>query len=511
MTRILDGRALARTLRAETAAEVAAWVAAGNRPPALAAVIVGDHPASRVYVRSKARALAAAGCTSRTHELAATVGEAELLALLDQLNRDPEIDGILVQLPLPAGLDEERVLERVAPGKDVDGFHPVNVGRLWRDRPGFVPATPSGILELLRRNDVPLAGRQAVIVGRSSVVGKPLAALLLREHATVTVCHSRTADLPAVCRQADLLVAAVGRPGLIGAEHVRPGAVVVDVGINRIADRGELVRLFPGDAERLATLERKGSVLVGDVDFARVAPLAGAITPVPGGVGPLTVAMLLVNTVAAARADHLYGDRRRPFLVGLTGGIAAGKSTVAALLREAGIEVVDADRLVAELYRPGEAGAAAVAELFGDDYLAADGGVDHQRLAGMVFADPTARRRLERRIHPLVRQRFRRLAESAGEAAVLEATLLVEAGYSPDFDLVVTVEAEREHRLERAVARGLAEQEARARLAAQGDGEARRAAADVVVPNDGSREELAARVAELAADIRRRAGGGGGA
>jgi methylenetetrahydrofolate dehydrogenase (NADP+)/methenyltetrahydrofolate cyclohydrolase len=258
-------------------------------------------PASQVYVRSKGRALARAGCTSRTFALPAETTEEELKGLLDRLNDDPAVDGILVQLPLPPGLDEERVLERVSPDKDVDGFHPVNVGRLWRDRPLFVPATPSAIVELLRRRGIELARRRAVVVGRSNVVGKPLAALLLRQQCTVTLCHSRTQDLVAECRRADLLVAAVGRPALIGPEHVRRGAVVVDVGINRITEPTVLEKLLPGDEERRRELESKGSVLVGDVDFRRVAPRCAAITPVPRGIGPLTVAMLLVNTFAAAR------------------------------------------------------------------------------------------------------------------------------------------------------------------------------------------------------------------
>jgi methylenetetrahydrofolate dehydrogenase (NADP+)/methenyltetrahydrofolate cyclohydrolase len=304
MTELLEGRALARTIRGEVGERVERFVAGGGRPPCLAAVLVGDDPASRVYVRSKRRALARAGCTSRTHELAADAAQPEVLELLRRLNADPEVDGILVQLPLPPHLDTERILETVSPGKDVDGFHPDNVGRLWRDRPGFVPATPSAVIELLRRRGIELTGRNAVIVGRSNVVGKPLAALLLREQCTVTLCHSRTADLAAACRRADLLVAAVGRPALIGPDHVRPGAVVIDVGINRIADPGRLEQLLPGDAERRRQLESKGSVLVGDVDFARVAPHCAAITPVPGGVGPLTVAMLLVNTLAAAERQQ---------------------------------------------------------------------------------------------------------------------------------------------------------------------------------------------------------------
>ena len=307
MTEILEGRGLARTIRSEVAEAVAGLVAAGGRPPSLAAVLVGEDPASRVYVKSKGRALAGAGCISQTFGLPGEVEEAELVALLDRLNGDPAVDGILVQLPLPPRLDAERVLERVSPDKDVDGFHSLNVGRLWRDRPGFVPATPSAVVELLRRRGIELAGRHAVVVGRSNVVGKPLAALLLRRQCTVTLCHSRTTDLAAVCRTADLLVAAIGRPALIGPEHVREGAVVVDVGINRIDDPGLLARLLPGDDKKRQQLERKGSVLVGDVDFARVAPRCSAITPVPRGIGPLTVAMLLVNTLAAARRQQDVG------------------------------------------------------------------------------------------------------------------------------------------------------------------------------------------------------------
>ena len=310
MTEILEGRTLARTIRAEVAARVERFVGAGGRPPCLAAVLVGDDPASRVYVRSKGRALKRAGCASRTFELPADAPEEEVRSLLERLNGDPEIDGILVQLPLPGHVDTERVLEAVSPEKDVDGFHAFNVGRLWRDRPLFVPATPAAVIELLRRRGIELAGMKAVIVGRSNVVGKPLAALLLRQQCTVTVCHSRTRDLAAECRRADLLVAAVGRPALIGPEHVREGAVVIDVGINRIGDAAELSALLPHDEERRRQLESKGSVLVGDVDFAAVAPRCAAITPVPKGIGPLTVAMLLVNTLAAA--ERLQGVEATP-------------------------------------------------------------------------------------------------------------------------------------------------------------------------------------------------------
>ncbi len=292
---------MAARIRAEVAEETHRWIPTAGRPPGLAVALVGGDPASAVYVRSKRRAAEEAGFASRTLELPATIATADLLERIEELNRDDEIDGILVQLPLPGGLPEDEILAAVDPEKDVDGLHPVNVGRLWLDLPGLTPATPSGIIELLRRSEIPLAGKRAVIVGRSRLVGKPLAALLLREQATVTICHSRTRDLDAVCREADLLVAAVGRPALIGPEHVRRGAVVIDVGINRVTDAATVERLFPGDATRRERLESRGSVLVGDVDFTRVAPRAAAITPVPGGVGPLTVAMLLANTLAAAR------------------------------------------------------------------------------------------------------------------------------------------------------------------------------------------------------------------
>jgi methylenetetrahydrofolate dehydrogenase (NADP+)/methenyltetrahydrofolate cyclohydrolase len=302
LTTILDGKAVAATIRGEVAVGVAELLAGGGRRPGLAAVLVGEDPASTLYVTSKGRDCEEVGMGSRTHRLAATVSEAELLALVDSLNRDDEVDGILVQLPLPGHLSGRRVLDRIDPGKDVDGFHPVSVGRLWLDEPGFLSATPAGIMELLRRYEVPLAGAHAVVLGRSAIVGKPMAGLLLRAHCTVTVCHSRTRDLAAVARQADLLVAAIGRPAMVGPDHVKPGAVVVDVGINRLESEDAVRAAFPGDDGKLERLRAKGSLLVGDVDYDRVAPLAGAITPVPGGVGPLTRAMLLVNTLAAARA-----------------------------------------------------------------------------------------------------------------------------------------------------------------------------------------------------------------
>jgi methylenetetrahydrofolate dehydrogenase (NADP+)/methenyltetrahydrofolate cyclohydrolase len=296
-SRILDGAAVARALRAEAAAG-AARLATRRIVPGLTAVLVGEDAASAVYVRNKEAAAKEAGFAGRTLRFPATLGEAELLATIDGLNRDDAVDGILVQLPLPGHISSARVLEAVDPRKDVDGFHPENAGRLLQGKPGPVPCTPAGILELLGREGVALRGARAVVIGRSDIVGKPMALLLLRNDATVTVAHSKTKDLPALCREADLLVAAIGRPGFVTGAFVKEGAVVVDVGINRLTSRADVERFFPGDAKRLAALEKNGSTLVGDCDPATAFPRASRYTPVPGGVGPLTIAMLLKNTLA---------------------------------------------------------------------------------------------------------------------------------------------------------------------------------------------------------------------
>jgi len=283
MTTLLDGKALAQTMRGALKQEVAAFTAGHGRPPGLAVVLVGNDPASQVYVGSKVKQTEEVGMRSIEHRLAADTGEATLLALVDQLNADPEVDGILVQLPLPAQIDAERVLNRIDPAKDVDGFHPVNAGKLAIGAPGLVPCTPLGSVALAKLAKPDLSGLHAVVIGRSNIVGKPVAQLLLQENCTVTIAHSRTRDLAGLCRTADLLVAAIGHPHFVSAAFIKPGAIVIDVGINRLADA-----------------EGKGK-LVGDVDFAAVAPLACAITPVPGGVGPMTIAYLLSNTLRAAR------------------------------------------------------------------------------------------------------------------------------------------------------------------------------------------------------------------
>src|SRR5271166_2862043 len=297
--RILDGTKIASEIRAEVAAQVKRLASSGLRP-GLAVVLVGHNPASEVYVRGKVKSSEEVGLYSEQHSPAETATTEELLALIESLNRRDEIDGILVQLPLPAHVDSKRVLLAVDPAKDVDGFHPMNVGYLSTQRPGLVPCTPAGVMEILRRSSIPVAGQEAVVVGRSDIVGKPVAMLLLNQNATVTVCHSKTRDLPGVCRRADILVAAIGRPGMVTGDYVKPGATVIDVGINRIDDREEFDRFFAGNKKRERDFAAKGSTLMGDV-HPQVAEVAGAMTPVPGGVGPLTIAMLMSNTVRAAK------------------------------------------------------------------------------------------------------------------------------------------------------------------------------------------------------------------
>jgi methylenetetrahydrofolate dehydrogenase (NADP+) / methenyltetrahydrofolate cyclohydrolase len=296
---ILDGIKIAQEIRAEVAAEVKSMAAAGVRP-GLAVVLVGHNPASEIYVRGKVKACEEVGVYSEKLTPPETSTTDELLAVVDGLNRRDDIDGILVQLPLPPQVDSKKVLLAVDPAKDVDGFHPMNVGFLSTQRPGLVPCTPAGVMEILKRSNISIAGREAVVVGRSDIVGKPAAMLLLNGNATVTVCHSKTHDLPGVCRRADILVAAIGRSGMITREFVKPGATVIDVGMNSVTDPAEFRRFFAGNAKREEAFRKRGSTLIGDV-LPEVAEVAGAITPVPGGVGPLTIAMLMFNTVKAAK------------------------------------------------------------------------------------------------------------------------------------------------------------------------------------------------------------------
>ena len=294
---LLDGISTARAIKDELRAEIEALGSRGVRP-GLGVVLAGDNLASSVYVRNKTRACDELGIHHETALFPATTTTEEVAAKVTEYGRREDIHGILVQLPLPGAVDAARVLSLVDPAKDVDGFHPENLGRLVQKRPRFVPCTPAGIMELLQRHDIAVAGKRAVVLGRSDIVGKPMALLLMHADATVTVCHSRTRDLPAVTREGDILVVAMGRAGFVRAEHVKPGAVVIDVGINRVEGADEARDLL--DETRLADFERKGYALVGDVHASSVRKVAAALTPVPGGVGPLTIALLMKNTVKAA-------------------------------------------------------------------------------------------------------------------------------------------------------------------------------------------------------------------
>ena len=300
---LLDGNRTRDQILSELEGRVAAIRQALGRPPGLAVILAGHNPASEVYVRNKTLAAAKLGIFSETVTAADSVSTEELIQLVEALNQRPEIDGILVQLPLPPQVDAQRVLLAVAPQKDVDGFHPINVGNLATGRPGPKPCTPAGIIQLLKRYQIPMAGRRAVVVGRSDIVGKPAALLLLQENATVTIAHSKTEQLAEVCQEADILVAAIGRAAFLGTEHIRPGATVIDVGINRVTSRAEAVRIFGEGSVRVTQFDQKGSLLVGDVHPIEGANAAGAWTPVPGGVGPLTIAMLMSNTVDAAERN----------------------------------------------------------------------------------------------------------------------------------------------------------------------------------------------------------------
>ena len=301
-TRLLEGAVLAAQIKQEVQTEIARMIETTGYRPCLAVVRVGDDPASAVYVRGKVKTSEEIGMRSEHHALPESTTTAELLDLVSTLNQRDDVDGLLVQLPLPKAIDEATIIEAIDPAKDVDGFHPISVGKLAQGRPVFVPCTPAGIIELLDYNSIEIRGANACVVGRSQIVGRPMAQLLLQRDATVTICHSRTRDLAAVTRQADLLVVAIGRAGMIGREHIKPGAVVIDVGMNRVSDEAEVRRLFGAAAEkRLEVVAKRGATLVGDVNPAEAIEVAGMFTPVPGGVGLLTVAMLMKNTLKAAK------------------------------------------------------------------------------------------------------------------------------------------------------------------------------------------------------------------
>ena len=298
--RILNGNAIRDQIKAELAAEIA-QLREGGILPGLSVILVGNNPASELYTRNKVKTCKELGMSSERIELPDTITTAELLAHVDRLNRRDDVDGILVQLPLPPQVDSKRVLLSLDPQKDVDGLHPVNVGNLVQGRPGLVPCTATGILEILKRSDIPIEGQRAVVIGRSDIVGKPVALLLMHGNATVTICHSKTRNLPEVCREGDILIAALGKPGMVTGEFVKPGATVIDVGTSQLTRREDVLRYFPNNPKKLQDFDAKGTTLIGDVDPVSVTPVAGALTPVPGGVGPLTIAMLMVNTVRAAR------------------------------------------------------------------------------------------------------------------------------------------------------------------------------------------------------------------
>ncbi|HEX4347871.1 MAG TPA: bifunctional 5,10-methylenetetrahydrofolate dehydrogenase/5,10-methenyltetrahydrofolate cyclohydrolase [Vicinamibacterales bacterium] len=300
--RILDGTSIANQIRAEVRPRVDAFTAKHKRAPGLGIVLVGDDPASDIYVRSKVKSAGESGLRADLERLPASASLAELLNIVDRLNKSDVHDGILVQSPLPAGMGadaERQVFDAISPEKDVDGFHALNVGRLAQNRPTLTAGTPSGVIEILERSGIVIAGKRAVVIGRSDIVGKPMALLLLHRSATVTICHSRTADLAAVCREADILVAAIGKPAFVTKDFVKPGAVVIDVGTSHVADRALVERVYPEGSKRRGVFEKNGSLLMGDVS-PDVVDVAGALTPVPGGVGPLTIVMLLRNTVLAA-------------------------------------------------------------------------------------------------------------------------------------------------------------------------------------------------------------------
>ena len=460
---------------------------------------------SRARVWRRARP----GFAERTLRFPATLSEEALLRTVDELNRDDAVDAVLVQLPLPKHIDTARVLEAIDPRKDVDGFHPMNAGRLLQGKPSPVPCTPAGILELLRREGI---GRFAARAPSSSAgatsSGKPMALLLLQNHATVTIAHSRTRDLPGLCREADLLVAAIGRPGFVTGDFVKEGAVLVDVGINRVTSREDVAEVLPG--RRRATrgvreerIDARGRLRPGDGVPAVVAIHAG----------PRRRGAAHDRHAPAEHARPLPGKTPRMILkVGLTGGLASGKSTVAARLREHGVPVLDADLIVHDLYRAHSAGARAVADAFGPEFLAPDSSVDRRKLSAHVFHDPAELARLNGLIHPLVRDeqaRWFAALEAKGEAlGVVEASLLVETGGRQRFDVLVTVSAPTDVRLARAIRRSgeTDPNELVRRMSAQFSDAVREEVADIVIHADGTKEELLKKVDDLAAELRALAG-----
>ena len=309
MGNLIDGKALAQEIQAEVAQQVRRMTETGIRP-GLAVVLVGNNPASHMYVRSKVKTCETLGMRSEKVELPAETTTGEILPVVERFNRNADIHGILVQVPLPSQVNAREVLDSILPEKDVDGFHPVNVGRLVAGTATLKPCTPAGIIEILKRTGTQLRGRRAVVIGRSDIVGKPVALMLMHEDVTVTICHSKTPDLPSVAREADILIVAMGRPAFVSDDFVKPGAVVIDVGTNRVDSLERIHEIYGNDLQRLADYQKKGYTVVGDVNPGKVLPKCSLLTPVPGGVGPLTIAMLMANTVKAAELQRAAGQVR---------------------------------------------------------------------------------------------------------------------------------------------------------------------------------------------------------
>ena len=516
--RLLDGIKIRDDIFGELRSEIARLAAEGIRP-GLAAVLVGENPASQLYVKSKIAACEQLGLASWLHTPPSSVTTDEMLRLVRDLNADDAVDGILVQLPLPPLVDTKRVLEAVDPSKDVDGFHPVNLGRLVSGRPGLVACTPAGCLEILRRNNIPIEGANAVVLGRSDIVGKPMALLLMHANATVTICHSKTRNLPETVRRAEIIVAAMGKAGFVEAGWIRPGAAVIDVGTNKITDAALAARLFRHFPERLEKFEAKGSILVGDVHPDAI-HVAGALTPVPGGVGPMTITMLMSNTVKAAQlrrgqkkigmvpstAYHAVGSSM--LRLGLTGGIATGKTAVAAMLREMGFPVLEADAVAHKLMEPGQPAYEQVVREFGPSILDAQQHVDRAKLASLVFADRAKLDRLNAIVHPLVAEIIERQFEQwakdgVRDAGFVEAALIVEAGLHQKLDGLVVTYSPPKQQLERLRERGMSEEEARRRIAAQLPTAEKLRYATETIDCSGSLEETRRQVEMLASKLRR--------
>ena len=507
---VLDGKRVNAEIQSELKPRIERLTAEA-RPPALAVVLVGNDPASQIYVGNKIKTCHELGIRSLDYTLPETTTTDELLRLIKQLNGDEGVDGILVQSPLPMHIDSEQVLLAIDPSKDSDGFHPFNVGSLVANRSAPRACTPAGIIELLKRYRIPISGRRAVIVGRSDIVGKPMALMLLHQDATVTICHSRTKDLAAECRRADILVAAVGKPGVITAHHIQPGAVVIDVGMNRITDRAAAERLIGHDPARMAAFERSGRTLVGDVEPYAMQEFASAYTPVPGGVGPLTIALLMTNTVTlpgTAPTRLCSGVIRVAMIrVGLTGGYATGKSFVAKELERLGCKVLYADRLGHEVLEPAGEGYAPVLAKFGEAVVSG-GKIDRKKLGAIVFGNEQLLKELTAIVHPAVYRLENDLIlqwqeQDPDGIAVVEAAILIETGRYRSFDSIILTHCDESIQIERGISRdGLTRNEILARLRRQLPFDEKKNYADFLIDTGGTEAATLAQVQEAFAELK---------